>query len=155
MEIEVVKEHQDDSKECSCLSNKFCRLIFESDAFTLGLLCQCVNVRKAKLTWIAWNFNGLDGIQSTSWLPKAPHWNRSTVENFLCVRRSFMHKVFFCVCLFEFLGFFFFPHLQLLHFSSSFFRIWNILLIVFALNHNRIHYPRHNNTPMCTERIYS
>ena len=50
MEIVMVKEHQDDSKECSCLSNKFRRLIFESDAFTLGLLCQCVNVGKAKLT---------------------------------------------------------------------------------------------------------
>lgn len=130
----------------------FRRLIFESGAFTLALLCQCVNVRKAKLTWMAWNFNGLDGIQSTSWLPKPSHRNRSTVENFQCVRRSFMHSIF-CVCvwiswiffLLSIFRFFIFP---------LFFRMWNILLIVFALNHNRIHYARHNSTPMCTERIY-
>lgn len=62
---------------------------------------------KAKFTWIAWNFNGLDGIQSTSrWnhqnRPKTPKLLSNAV--YVCMS-GFSGERF--LYLFEFFGFFF------------------------------------------------
>lgn len=66
---------------------------FSKASLSLSLsLSLWINARKAKFTWIAWNFNGLNGIQSTSWLPKAPHRNRPRAKNFVFECVSFFYS---------------------------------------------------------------
>lgn len=61
---------------------------------------------KAKFTWIAWNFNGPNGIRSTShWSQKSATENRPTNKTSITLYGS-SSKRFFSLCLFEFLGFF-------------------------------------------------
>lgn len=56
---------------------------------------------KAKFTWIAWNFNGPNGIQSTShWSQKSCHRKSANKQNFYNAVRLFEQAVFFHhVCL--------------------------------------------------------
>lgn len=77
--------------------------------FFFGAMLFSVNVRTPKFTWIAWNFNGLNGIQSTSRLLKRHtkigqepklyfyhcFWSENGEKRFFVCRTSWIFRLFF------------------------------------------------------------